>query len=235
MKISQALDKIDEKQLFVPAFQREYVWKRDDAKQLVDSLIKEYPTGTMLTWETNNPPELKGPYKYDDKQGAVRILLDGQQRLTTLYMLIRGGLPPYYTAPEILNDTRGLHVNVETRELEYYKKLKMENDPRWQNLTDIFQRKIRAKDVVRALEDKGEEVTRERDDLIDDNVKSIENILDREFPEQTIPVKATIREAIDIFYKVNASGVSLTEAELALAQISGYWCPSSEHLAQLAA
>ncbi|MXO91063.1 GmrSD restriction endonuclease domain-containing protein [Pontixanthobacter aquaemixtae] len=223
MKISQALDKIDEKQLFVPAFQREYVWKRDDAKQLVDSLIKEYPTGTMLTWETNNPPELKGPHKYDEKQGAVRILLDGQQRLTTLYMLIRGGLPPYYTAPEILNDTRGLHVNVETRELEYYKKLKMENDPRWQNLTDIFQRKIRAKDVVRALEDKGEEVTRERDDLIDDNVKSIENILDREFPEQTIPVKATIREAIDIFYKVNASGVSLTEAELALAQISGYW------------
>ena len=223
MKISQALDKIDEKQLFVPAFQREYVWKRDDAKQLVDSLIKEYPTGTMLTWETNNPPELKGPHKYDEKQGAVRILLDGQQRLTTLYMLIRGGLPPYYTAPEILNDTRGLYVNVETRELEYYKKLKMENDPRWQNLTDIFQRKIRAKDVVRALEDKGEEVTRERDDLIDDNVKSIENILDREFPEQTIPVKATIREAIDIFYKVNASGVSLTEAELALAQISGYW------------
>ncbi|WP_454597612.1 DUF262 domain-containing protein [Qipengyuania sp. SM2507] len=162
MKISQALDKIDEKQLFVPAFQREYVWKRDDAKQLVDSLIKEYPTGTMLTWETNNPPELKGPHKYDEKQGAVRILLDGQQRLTTLYMLIRGGLPPYYTAPEILNDTRGLYVNVETRELEYYKKLKMENDPRWQNLTDIFQRKIRAKDVVRSLEDKGEEVTQPR-------------------------------------------------------------------------
>lgn len=223
MKICQALDKFDERQLFVPAFQREYVWKRDDAKQLIDSLIKEYPTGTMLTWETNNPPELKGPHKYDDKQGAVRILLDGQQRLTTLYMLIRGELPPYYTAPEILNDTRGLYVNVESLELEYYKKLKMENDPCWQNVTDIFQRKVRAKDVVRALEARGQTVSRERDDLIDDNVKAIENILDREFPEQTIPVKATIREAIDIFYKVNASGVSLTEAELALAQISGYW------------
>ena len=80
MKICQALDKFDERQLFVPAFQREYVWKRDDAKQLIDSLIKEYPTGTMLTWETNNPPELKGPHKYNEKQGAVRILLDGQQR-----------------------------------------------------------------------------------------------------------------------------------------------------------
>ena len=56
VKISAALDKIDDRQLFVPAFQREYVWKRDDAKQLIDSLIKEYPTGTMLLWETTNPP-----------------------------------------------------------------------------------------------------------------------------------------------------------------------------------
>lgn len=223
MKISTALDKIDEKQLFVPAFQREYVWKRDDAKELIDSLIREYPTGTMLTWETNTPPELKGPHRYDAKQGAVRILLDGQQRLTTLYMLIRGELPPYYTAPEILNDTRGLYVNVETMELEYYKKLKMQNDPRWQNLTDIFQRRIRARDIVRALEDRGETIARELDDKIHDNVLAVERILDREFPEQTIPIKASVREAIDIFYKVNASGVSLTEAELALAQISGYW------------
>ena len=48
MKISTILEKIDENQLFIPAFQREYVWKRDDAKQLIDSLIKEYPTGTIL-------------------------------------------------------------------------------------------------------------------------------------------------------------------------------------------
>lgn len=223
MKISTALDKIDEKQLFVPAFQREYVWKRDDAKQLIDSLIKEYPTGTMLTWETNSPPELKGPHKYDEKQGSVRILLDGQQRLTTLYMLIRGDLPPYCTSPEILNVTRGLHVNLETMELEYYKKQKMENDPRWQNLTKIFTDEIWDQDIFKALEDKGVDVGKDLARLISANIKKIERILDRDFPEQTIPIKATIREAIDIFYKVNASGVSLTEAELALAQISGYW------------
>ena len=41
MNISALLDKIDEDQLFVPAFQREYVWKRDDAKSLLGSLIKE--------------------------------------------------------------------------------------------------------------------------------------------------------------------------------------------------
>jgi len=223
MKISTILDKIDENQLFVPAFQREYVWKRDDAKELIDSLIKEYPTGTMLTWETANPPELKGPHKYNEKQGAVKLLLDGQQRVTTLYMLIRGVIPPYYTAPEIMQDTRDLFIQLETLELSYYMKTKMENNPLWQNITDVFQRKIRARDVVRSLEERKEIVNREREDKIDDNTRAIENILTREFPEQTIPVKASIREAINIFYKVNASGVALTEAELALAQISGYW------------
>jgi len=177
----------------------------------------------MLTWETNKPPELKGKYKYDEKQGAVRILLDGQQRATTLYMLIRGTIPPYYTLPEITNDTRGLYVNVETLELEYYSKQKMEAEPRWQNITDIFQRAVRARDIVRSLEQKGEVVARTQEDHIDDNMRAIETVLDRDFPEQTIPIKATVREAIDIFYKVNASGVALTDAELALAQISGYW------------
>ncbi|MFH1543236.1 MAG: DUF262 domain-containing protein [Patescibacteria group bacterium] len=45
-------------QLFVPAFQREYVRKRNNAKNLIASLIRQYPTGTLLSWETNNPPEL---------------------------------------------------------------------------------------------------------------------------------------------------------------------------------
>ena len=80
MKISQILDKIDENQLFIPAFQREYVWKRDDAKNLIYSLIKDYPTGTMLTWETNNPPELKGKHKYEPSMflsGITKTLENG--------------------------------------------------------------------------------------------------------------------------------------------------------------
>ena len=223
MKISTVLDKVDENQLFVPAFQREYVWKRDDAKSLIDSLIKEYPTGTMLTWETANPPELKGPHKYDAKQGAVRILLDGQQRVTTLYMLIRGKIPPYYTAPEIVNDTRGLHVNVETLELSYYMKARMENNPFWQNITDVFEGKVTAFDLQTQFEAVGKMLDMEDLKRLNANINAITQIKEREFPEQTIPVKATILEAINIFYKVNASGVPLTDAELALAQISGYW------------
>lgn len=182
MKISTILEKIDENQLFVPAFQREYVWKRDDAKQLLDSLIKQYPTGTMLTWETDKPPELKGPHRYNEKQGAVRILLDGQQRITTLYMLIRGKIPPYYSLAEISNDTRGLYVNVETLELEYYSQRKMEKDTRWRNITDVFQKSVRAKDIYRDLEKRGEAIDRAREDSIDDNMQAVQKHLGSRLP-----------------------------------------------------
>ena len=57
MKINQILDKIDEHQLYVPAFQREYVWKRKHVNSLMSSLINEYPTGTILSWETSSPPK----------------------------------------------------------------------------------------------------------------------------------------------------------------------------------
>lgn len=222
MKISQILDKIDENQLFVPIFQREYVWKRKDAKKLIESLIKEYPTGTMLTWETNNPPKIKGPHQYSPEQWSIKIILDGQQRITTLYMLIRGDIPPYYSWEEIENDVRGLYVNLETLDLEYFSEKKMGTNPLWVNITDIFQKKVRVIPLLRELE-KQWEVSNQLADLIDDNLKKVQSILDREFLEQTIPIKATIKEAIDIFYIVNASWVSLTEAELALAQISWYW------------
>jgi len=222
MQIRQIIDKINDDQIFVPAFQREYVWKRPDAKALFTSLIKRYPTGTLLTWETTNPPELKGKKKYMSEMGAVKLILDGQQRITTIYMMLQGELPPYYTQPEIKNNVLGLYVNLETLELEYYKKQAMENNPLWVNLTDIFQAKVKSSDVRKNL--KTQNLLNDKlENTIDDNFDSVKSIMDREFPEQIIPVTASIKEAIDIFYIVNASGVNLTDAELALAQISGYW------------
>ena len=155
MEIRQIIDKIDSNQLFVPAFQREYVWKRKNAKELFSSLIKKYPTGTLLTWDTTEPPELKGKKKYTKEMGSVKLVLDGQQRITTIYMILEGKLPPYYTQAEIKNDISGLFVNLETLELEYYKKQAMQNNPLWVDLTDIFQRKVKSSDIRKRLKENG--------------------------------------------------------------------------------
>lgn len=192
-------------------------------------MLRDYPTGTMLTWETNSPPELKGEYTYDHNKGSVKLILDGQQRITTLYLLIKGEIPPYYTEHEIMNDVRGLYVNIKSLELEYYKKTIMSGNPFWIDITRIFKNETNALQIIKAIKEQ-QEIDDETQFLILDNISKIQQIQNKEFLEQTIPVKANIREAIDIFYIVNASGVNLTDAELALAQISGYWPDARERI-----
>ena len=168
---------------------------------------------------------MKGSYAYQASQGSVKLVLDGQQRITTLYMLITGNIPPYYEEKHITHPIMGLYVNVETLELEYYKKITMANNPAWVDITKIFANETRSWDVAKKIEKKEdiERLPEARHRKIDDNIHAIQLIYDRNFAEQEVPVTATLKEAIDIFYIVNASGVNLTDAELALAQISGYW------------
>ena len=216
MKILDILSAIDNNQLFVPAFQREYVWKKDNVKNLFDSLIKGYPFGTMLTWSTNSPPKMKGSVVYNNKMGAIKLILDGQQRITSLYLIIKGKIPPYYKYIEA-NDPRNLYVNLKNGELQYYKEKLMEKNPLWVKLSEVFDSDTILVDLLqnKDLQDSSANIARIHG--------KIKGILQTEFIEQIIPIEASVKEAIDIFYTVNSGGITLTDAELALAQISGYW------------
>jgi uncharacterized protein with ParB-like and HNH nuclease domain len=99
-KISELLADIGRFDLVLPEFQREYVWNKEQAKQLMVSLVREYPVGSLLIWKTSEPPELKNIDALPDKLGTVDVLLDGQQRLTTLHMLVSGEIP------RIIDETR---------------------------------------------------------------------------------------------------------------------------------
>jgi hypothetical protein len=59
MTIRELLDGIKQLDLVLPEFQREYVWEKEQAKQLLVSLIRGYPTGSLLVWKTDNPPDIK--------------------------------------------------------------------------------------------------------------------------------------------------------------------------------
>jgi uncharacterized protein with ParB-like and HNH nuclease domain len=59
VRIKDAIFDIQKLNMVMPEFQREYVWTRDQAKKLITPLMKEYPTGSLLVWQTDNPPEIK--------------------------------------------------------------------------------------------------------------------------------------------------------------------------------
>jgi uncharacterized protein with ParB-like and HNH nuclease domain len=52
MEVQELLDGIKNLDLVLPEFQREYIWDKEQSKQLMVSLFKEYPTGSFLFWKT---------------------------------------------------------------------------------------------------------------------------------------------------------------------------------------
>ncbi len=188
------------------------------------SLVKRYPVGGLLLWKTDQPPELKNVDRLPEKLGRIQVLLDGQQRLTTLHMLITGEVPSYYTAAEIENDPRDLYVHLRTLEFQFYQRSKMQDDPCWQRVISCFETDapIRPTKIAQAIADEGEDAL-DLAEILMDNLAKIRSIKEVNLPEQLVPPHATLDEAIDIFDRVNSQGTKLTDAELALTHVTGKW------------
>jgi hypothetical protein len=86
---------IDTGQIKLPMFQREFVWEKEQSAKLIDSILKGFPIGTFIFWKTKD--ELRsykevGNHKLPEtpKGDYVQYILDGQQRVTSLYAIRKG-------------------------------------------------------------------------------------------------------------------------------------------------
>ncbi len=223
MKVDELIDRISKRDIVLPEFQREYVWNREQAKQLLVSLIKSYPVGSLLFWNTDEPPELKNIKQLPEKFGTIQVMLDGQQRLTTLYMLITGDIPPYYTESDIQTDPRNLYYNLESGEFQFYMPVLMKDDPLWCSVVECLQgKKVNIFELARQYSDpEGSEM--DLAERYNRNLNRLRDIRKIDLPAQMVPSYAKIRDAIDIFDRVNSKGTKLTDGELALTHITGKW------------
>jgi uncharacterized protein with ParB-like and HNH nuclease domain len=143
MEISKLLDRVESNAIVLPEFQREFVWKNSQAKELINSLFKQYPIGSLLTWETESPPEIKNEAIEQEKHALFEVLLDGQQRLTVLYMLVKDEIPPYYEEGDINNDPRNLYFNVDSGEFHFANK-RVREGVEWVKVTECFNDDVEA-------------------------------------------------------------------------------------------
>ena len=95
--IRQLLQRITDGEVRIPAFQRDFVWEPDRVQFLMDSIFKGYPIGTVLFWRTKeklNYDRDLGPFTLPDpkKEYPIDYVLDGQQRLTSIYSTFQIGL-----------------------------------------------------------------------------------------------------------------------------------------------
>lgn len=91
LKIHELVSKIERGEIRLPEMQRQYVWKQTQVRDLLDSLYRGYPSGTILIWETDEGVATRDTAVAQATEGTrFQLLLDGQQRLTSLSAIIRG-------------------------------------------------------------------------------------------------------------------------------------------------
>ena len=101
MSIASLLNQVKEREIVLPAIQRNFVWPVERIYTLLDSIMRGYPIGNIILWETHNDIQHRffvadyqghSMHTYHDnpKGNRLRLVIDGQQRLQSLYVAIYG-------------------------------------------------------------------------------------------------------------------------------------------------
>ena len=217
MKITTVLDQVDLGAMALPEFQRGYVWTRPQVRSLMHSLYRRHPVGSLLIWKTQSEAAAaRGDAPV--QLGFVSLLLDGQQRMTSLYGLIRGGPPPFFEGNE--NAFTDLRFNLDDERFEFFAPVTMRDDPLWIDVTAVM------RDGPAALVDELTERFHGEPGLGGylARLQRLHDIREIELHvEEVTGEDKTVDVVVDIFNRVNSGGTKLSKGDLALAKICAEW------------
>ncbi|WP_420617291.1 GmrSD restriction endonuclease domain-containing protein [Candidatus Palauibacter sp.] len=226
--ISDLLSQIGRGEILLPEFQRGYVWKRGQVRGLVQSLYRKHPTGHLLVWRTYKPSKVRLVEARNGDSGSdghSLLLLDGQQRLTTLYALFTGDAPPFYEGERLFFD---LYFNVQTEEFRFWQKTRMQNNPAWIGVHDFL------RETLQGLLQRLPKLETEHRDVLQQNLARLGRL--DQIRSYTYTVDRVsgdefgVDEVVEIFNRINSKGTPLKKADLALAHVCSIWPEAREEM-----
>lgn len=220
MSISALMDSFFNGRIAVPEIQRDVVWSSDQVKDLLDSISKEYPCGSVILWEprlsdTKLVKEIIRPERLEFYKDVLPkyFVIDGQQRLTALASVMLERTFFRKLEPEIADDIASLYANLKRfpKDIE----AAADGDPYkfpWWLLNDVFSGRAKeGADYTKLTKDEKRKIE-----------QYVQRIRDYQFPVQIIQ-ESDYPTVGRIFARVNSQGTQLTGAEIHLASIIPYW------------
>ena len=228
MRVSTILDNIDNGRMALPQFQRGYVWNGNQVRAFMDSMYRRHPVGSLLAWNTE-PGEDAVRSGQELASGVVQLLLDGQQRITSLYGIIRGAPPPFFNGNG--KAFTGLHFDLREQVFWFWQPSRMQGDPLWIDVSALMQRGLG--EYIRTLS-QNSELSANLGEYVN-RLNDVYNIRERELHiEEVTGDDKTLDVVVDIFNRVNSSGTKLSKGDLALAKICVSWPDARERMSALA-
>ena len=200
-RIASLLADVERGNIKIPVFQRDFVWSDEQIMSLIDSIYRGYPVGSILLWSTREPLTHErnvGGFRLPEtpEEYPVNYVLDGQQRLTTLYGVFNSDAE---TDDPELAQRFSICFLPETE--EFLPEL-LVGDSKAINLRNIL-------DTTRLLPELQNFSTEEQNKI----GALMEQFKDYEFPVVTIKDR-TNQEVCRVFQRINSSGTTLSPLEL---------------------
>ncbi len=208
----------------LPDIQRPFVWANAKVRDLFDSMYRGFPVGYLLFWENGTGNGTKQIGVGNKQHGvASRLIVDGQQRLTSLYAVFRGRkvLDKNYRERQIEVAFRPRDGKFEVADAA------IRRDPEWiANISDIWASGKSSyqmvKEFLKQLESKGP-LNVEEEELISHNLDRLFDL--QKYPFTALEIAPTVDEehVADIFVRINSEGVRLNQADFILTLMSVFW------------
>lgn len=254
--INEAMQRIRENEYLLPAFQREYEWSPEQIEELFDSLMRDYPISSMLFWRVKD--ESKTAWKFyrfleyyrewyhthndyfnTSNHKDFNAVLDGQQRLTSLYLALFGNYDIHKSRSRWEDDDRYFKV------CDFYFNLTQSEKPKKENVEYEFlwldrkiteqkgiyidkqgQKWFKCKEIYKHDTSRVRRITKEFE--LDENEEERlelfhQKIFDKALINYYLEEEQNPDKAVNVFIRINSGGTSLEYSDILFSIAIANW------------
>ena len=259
ISIKSAIQSIDKREFLLPALQRQFVWASWKIEVLFDSLMRDYPINSFMFWKVTEP-SIKNNLKFYEFLKKYRqrynelnpefstvghpdfcAVIDGQQRLTSIYIALKGSyaykesgkwwrnddvvLPPrrlYLDLSAAMDEDNDRKMKYDflfltTKDLEWYEE--QESNRMWYSVGEILTIENR-NDLDNYIEEKGWLTHR----FAKETIRQLWHIIhEKELINFYLEQNQELATVLDIFIRTNSGAEPLSFSDLLMSIITASW------------
>ena len=237
----------DSAPFFLPAIQRDFVWKEDQIARLFDSVMRGYPIGTLLAWKTKSPELRVRDFvaNYRGQMGGVippdgkvkNLILDGQQRLQSFFIGLTGSYKQKELYFDVLSGRDAPPDDIRYR-FEFRKEPGMSQ---WVKFKDLVNSEEIACDLAKSIiQQMTPPISEEQESAIHRNVELAQKL----FAQNTgiiyqimdsveYPKMFRTDDVVEVFIRANSGGTKLSKSDLMFSLLVSEWDGAREQMDEL--
>jgi len=232
--VQELVNDVSSGRVRLPDIQRPFVWSNAKVRDLIDSMYRGFPVGQLMFWEKADEQHSRAIGTAEKTQGGSMQVIDGQQRLTSLFAVVKG-------IKVLREDYSQQHIVVSFNPLTERFAIPdsaIRRSPEWiHDIRDVFMSAIDARsEYLTGLENAhdGQRLERSDETAVEVAINRLFHVLDYQF--EVVQLKSHVsRETVaDIFVRINSEGVKLSSADFILTWLSVFWEEGRSQLEEFA-